>query len=44
MGRLLTGALLVGLCYAPLRLEELHELKLFFNSTNGANWTDSKNW
>jgi len=29
---------------APLRLDELHELKAFYNLTNGASWTTNTNW
>ena len=41
---LLAAALLVPLAYAPLRLQELEQLKLFYNTTSGIEWSDNTNW
>jgi len=30
--------------YAPLRLQELEQLKLFYNATGGADWRKTANW
>ena len=35
---------LLSVARAPLRLDELHELKNFYNATSGANWTVNTNW
>jgi len=54
LARRLTGAaplsplplllLLLQPAYAPLRLNELTALKLFYNTTSGADWTTNTNW
>ena len=36
--------LCVPLCYAPLRVAELAQLKAFYNATNGAAWKVNTNW
>ena len=43
-GLLWLAVLPLASVYAPLRLNELDELKAFYNSTNGASWTTNTNW